>query len=370
MSMTAFPQAAAVAGDASRHTPTVATPSHIPYDHDRRERRRSYATTAAPRSRPRAGTVTSGRPARATARPSVAAPRSSSVNGAHRIPRKPVRITSMERKDLENLPVRPREDNSLDALAALLGTKGVADENLLNPLCNYNRPMERLSHVPAPSSRPRRPSFTEEARSWAVATVNAPLKRVKKFSDAARGRRPSRAAVPSHTAGRRGSLQPQTLVHASPRTNERTRRNRSTTPAPLGPRPRIHAPGVYDAAAEWAVVSRSAHGPVTSRASRRQGMVFEDSFDVRAVEPREQAYLQLEGWNVVSDYDHGAAMQSVRRHRAMRRQPSIGTVRTMGTVASGNLLNEFVTYTPGQVGFMGKFRAVKGLNKKIAGLFK
>lgn len=42
----------------------------------------------------------------------------------------------------------------------------------------------------------------------------------------------------------------------------------------------------------------------------------------------------------------------------------------MGTVASGNLLNEFATYTPGQVGFMGKFRAVKTLNKKIAGLFK
>ena len=106
-------------------------------------------------------------------------------------------------------------------------------------------------------------------------------------------------------------------------------------------------------------------------------MVFEDSFNL---DPREQAYLQLEGWSVVG-YDHGAAMQSVRQHR-LRKQPSMGTIRTMGTVASWNALNDFGfapaanafapanAYNPGQVGFLGKFQAVKTFNKKIVGLFK
>ncbi|VDC02858.1 unnamed protein product [Peniophora sp. CBMAI 1063] len=416
-SRTTFPQAASVAGDNMRHTPTVATPSyhvHIrnhdrshghEHDDDPREQRRSYATTtaprstrprpgtvhvghennatttiaSAPRSRPRSGTV-DGRTSRSQARSTKpsSAPRSSSFNSVHRIARKPVRITSTERIELENLPVPSRtEDNSLDALAALLGSKGVADEHMLSkpvPLGNHNF-NHPLSQAPP---RSRKQSFTEEAKNWAV----APVKRVKKLSDAARGRRVSRAVVPpvpslpSYAAGRRGSLQPQTLVHAAPRTSERPRRNRSTTPAPQGPRPRIHAPGVYDAAAEWAVVVPSSAAP-SFRASRRQGMVFENTFDVQAVAPREQAYLQLEGWNVVDHYDHGAAMQSVRQHR-MRKQ-SMGTIRTMGTVASWNALNGFGNgngggqgqgYTPGQVGILGKFQAVKSFNKKLAGLFK
>lgn len=310
----------------------------------------------------------------------------------------------MEQRELENLPVPERlsPEESMDALAAMLGTKGVADEHLLSvPLGshNLNRPMERLSQAPALSPRPRKPSFTGEAR-----------RRVRKFSDAARGRRPSRGATqsydenrrgslqpqapvhpargrrpshavaPSYNETRRGSIQPQALVHAAPNSSERTRRNRSTTPAPHGPRPRVHAPGVYDAAADWAVVPRSAGPAPSSRASRRQGMVFEDSFNVNVVDPREQAYLQLEGYHVV-DYDHGAAMQSVRQNR-LRKQPSMGTVRTMGTVASWNALNDFAytpgyaytpghaAYTPGQVGFMGKLQAVKTFNKKIVGLFK